>query len=185
MADKVKEAMLHNIIAIEMDFFTSMNTEEKVPPNTLPALQRMRWMTYVVLSPKTIGLLLRDWEEAKKAGRNTMIEKYALLDNLIEPIQENPIIDKIATQEKIWIDALAEDYPEALQGHDDNKGLFKRYMLCELQTWSPDTLESYWEDVQRAVKEKRNMAEERYDALYASLGKGSLKEVCQAAKHKK
>lgn len=176
MISKYKEALLQQVVNLDMEFFAAMKTEEPVPENTLPALRRMRWMTYSVLSEKTLSLLLRDLEQAKKAGRNTMIEKYALLEDQIPMLQNNSIIEAIAAQEEDWMEQVAEKYPHTLQGHVGNKTLFKRYMMCELQSWNPDTISSYWEDIQNALKAGYNLAEIRYDNLYCSLGKGTLKE---------
>lgn len=177
MISEEKQKLLEQVVDCDMDFFTSMKTEDPIPENTLPALRRMRWMTYSVLSEKTLRLWLRDLRQAKADGRNTMIEKYALIENQIPTIQENPVIGQIATQEEKWMGEVAEKYPRTVQGHDDNRSLFKRYMMCELQSWSPEALDSYWADIQKALDEGWNMAEKRYDYLYLSLGKGTLKEL--------
>lgn len=176
MISAQKEALLQQIVDLDMYFFKKMKTEEPIPENTLPALRRMRWMTYSVLSEKTLILWLRDLKQAKKTGRNTMIEKYALLEGQIPTIQENPVIEKIVSQERLWMEEVAKKYPRTMQGHESNKALFKRYMMCELQSWSPEALDSYWMDVQQALRRGENMAEARYDNLYISLGRGTLKE---------
>ena len=49
MISKYKEALLQQVVNLDMEFFAAMKTEEPVPENTLPALRRMRWMTYSVL----------------------------------------------------------------------------------------------------------------------------------------
>ncbi len=172
-----KQKLIQAIVDQELEFFQNMKTEEPVPENTLPALRRMRWMTYSVLSEDTLSLLLRDLKKAKEDGRNTMIEKYALIDGLIPDIQHNPIIRKIALQETEWQEEIARRYPKALQNHDANRSLFQHYMECEMQSWSPEMLLSYYSDILAALEEGVNLAERRYDNLYASLGKGSLKEV--------
>lgn len=172
-----KQKVIHAIVNQELEFFRDMKTEEPVPENTLPALRRMRWMTYSVLSEDTLSLLLRDLKEAKENGRNTMIEKYALMEGLIPDIQDNPIIRKIALQETKWQEEIAIRYSKALRNHDANRPLFQHYMECEMQSWSPEALLSYYSDILTALEEGVNLAEKRYDNLYASLGKGSLKEV--------
>ncbi len=182
MLDKEKESLLKDILELELEFFTSMNVEESVPEKALPALKRMRWMTYSVLSEETLTLLLENLRAAKAAERNTMIEKYALIDGLIEPIQENPLIEKIVSQEVLWMDEVAERYPQLVQNHENNKDLFARYMSCELQSWQPEGLASYWRDINAALSQGRNLAEERYDNLYMSLGKGSMRDYSRELK---
>lgn len=177
-----KEDILKHIIDQEMEFFEAMNKEEEIPENTIPALRRMRWMTYVVLSEETLKLWLIDLLQARESNRNTMIEKYALIDGLIDPIQINPVIEKIATAETEWMEELAKEYPLTVQGHDSNKELFKKYILCELQSWSKEALDSYWQDICRAKENNENLAIVRYDCLYNSLGKGSLAEVNKSLK---
>jgi len=176
MLSEAKEELLKGIIDIEMEFFRSLKTEEPVAENALPALRRMRWMTYSVFSDNTLILLLRDLCQAKQDGRNTMLEKYALIDGLIPPIQENDDIKKIVEQETAWMEEVHQKYPKMTQGHDSNKDLFSKYMSCELQSWSPEALKSYLKDVYAAVAVDENMAKMRYDNLYESLGKGSLEQ---------
>lgn len=176
MVSEAKEELLKGIIDIEMEFFRSMKTEEPVAENALPALRRMRWMTYSCLSDTTLILLLRDLCQAKQDGRNTMLEKYALIDGLIPTIQKSDDIEKIVSQETVWMEEVHQKYPKMTQGHDSNKDLFKRYMACELQSWSAEALKAYLKDVCNAVALGINLAKIRYDNLYESLGKGSLEQ---------
>lgn len=176
MISAAKDQIIKRIVDIEIGFFKSMNTEEPVPENTLPALCRMRWMTYSCLSETTLQLWLRDLEAAKAEQRNTMIEKYALIDDLIPAIQDSPLIPKIVGQEVAWMEEIAQKYPKTVQGHEGNRDLFKKYMLCELQSWSPEALLAYWDDILAAVEAGENLAEIRYDNLYESLGRGTLKQ---------
>ena len=177
MISEAKEELLKGIVDLEMKFFQNMKTAEAIPENTLPALRRMRWMTYSCLSDNTLILLLRDLTQHEEEGRNPMIEKYALIDGLIPTIQENEKIGMIVEQEVAWMEEVAKKYPKTVQGHDSNKALFGHYMSCELQSWDPETLDSYYNDVVVAKSQGKNLAEVRYDNLYESLGKGSLKEV--------
>lgn len=182
MISVAKDQIIRKIVDIEMEFFQNMKTEEPVPENTLPALRRMRWMTYSALSEETLSFLLKDLEKAQEEERNTMIEKYALIDKLIPNIQDNPIIPKIVEQEVVWMEEVAQRYPKTVQGHEGNRDLFKHYMLCELQSWSPETLLSYWGDILGALEEGVNLAEKRYDNLYESLGRGTLKQFNESLK---
>ena len=67
--------------------------------------------------------------------------------------------------------------PLNIQRERANAELFRKYALCELQTWSPAAVNSYFEDIKKAMEEGRNLAEERYDNLYQNIGKGRLRDV--------
>lgn len=201
MSNLAREKQLEEIIAIETEMLTSMKVEEPVPANTLPAFKKMRWMTYSVLSDQTISMWYEDIKQAKASGRNIMLEKYAMIGGQIplpkrsnenyccghdftayaieipEPLCADAEIEKIVTIEARWQEEIAKKYSKAIKRESETAKLFKKYAVCELHTWSEETVHSYWEDVERALNEGRNLAEERYDNLYASLGKGSLKQV--------
>ena len=152
-----RDEIMQRIIDLETEMFTAVNAEEAVPANTIPAFKEMRRMTYSVLSDKTVALWLQDLETAKKDGRNIMTEKYALIGGQIPTLQENPQIVKIVDVEEKWMNELAFKYPHAVKRERANAELFRKYALCELQTWSPVTINAYFEDVKKAMEEGRNL----------------------------
>ena len=87
-----RNEIMQRIIDLETEMFMSVNAEEAVPANTIPAFKEMRRMTYSVLSDKTVALWLCDLETAKKDGRNVMTEKYALIGDQIPTLQDNPCL---------------------------------------------------------------------------------------------
>ena len=147
-----RNEIMQRIIDLETEMFMSVNAEEAVPANTIPAFKEMRRMTYSVLSDKTVALWLCDLETAKKDGRNVMTEKYALIDDQIPTLRDNPQIERIVDIEEKWMNELAFKYPHA-------------------------AVNSYFEDIKKAMEEGRNLAEERYDNLYQNIGKGRLRDV--------
>lgn len=132
----------------------------------------MRWMVHVVHDHATLLSYQTDLREAENSGRNFMLEKYARMDNRLPPLSANPHIAAIADAETAWLEDAAARYPHALR--DNGGGLFRRYIACELETLSDRTLEHYFDEVQRARKENRNLAEERHDLLCRRLGYDSL-----------
>ena len=189
-----RNEIMQRIIDLETEMFMSVNAEEAVPANTIPAFKEMRRMTYSVLSDKTVALWLQDLETAKKDGRNimaekqavlssgtadydVMTEKYALIGDQIPTLQDNLQIERIVDIEEKWMNELAFKYPHAVKRERANAELFRKYALCELQTWSPAAVNSYFEDIKKAMEEGRNLAEERYDNLYQNIGKGRLRDV--------
>ncbi|MGL5207339.1 MAG: DUF4125 family protein [Acidaminococcaceae bacterium] len=199
MAETNRKENLDKIIAIEMEMFTSMKTDEPIPEDTLPAFKRMRWMTYSVLSDATLEAWRKNLEQAKADGRNTMVEKYLMiagempvpgetdeccclrispeLQGMKQKICADEDICEIVEIENRWQEETARKYPKSVQRQADNGESFMHYLMCELHTWAPATVRLYHQDVKRAVANGRNLAEERYDNLYASIGKGSLHEL--------
>ena len=110
-------------------------------------------------------------------GRNLITEKYARMDNLIPPINRNPLIKSIVALESFWLRDLHDRFPLAVRCD----GRFEVYALGELETYSDQTLALYFRDVESAVEAGRNLVEERYEYLYKGIGFASLDEVEQRA----
>ena len=55
-------------------------------------------------------------------------------------------------------------------------GGFEIYLRGELETYSDQTLELYYQDLLQALREGRNLSEERYSNMSRKLGYGSLEE---------
>ena len=204
MAEATRKENLDKIIEIEVEMFTSMKTDEPVPENTLPAFKKMRWMTYSVLSDETLDAWRKNLEQAKADGRNTMIEKYLMiegkmpitgaedecccstiapkLEGLKQKICADEDICDIVEIENRWQEETARQYPKSVKRQPDGGESFMQYLMCELHTWAPATVKLYHQDVKNAVGSGRNLAEERYDNLYVSIGKGRLREVEASAK---
>jgi len=171
---KEYEELMDAIIEIELDMFERVRTAEpslcKDRPETFKA---MRGMTHSVLSAETLESYLEDLHKAKAEGRNLLTEKYARIDDRIPPLKTNPIIDDIVKIEDRWMKGLSEKYPHAFKGGPG----FKVYLSSELETYSDKTLELYFEDVSKAEKEGRNLAEERYTILFQQIGYSSIAEA--------
>ena len=199
MLEMTRKENLDKIIEIEVEMFTSMKTDEPIPENSLPAFKKMRWMTYSVLSDQTLDAWRKNLEQAKADGRNTMIEKYLMiagemplpgeqdecccstanprLEGLKQKICADEDICDIVEIENRWQEGIADKYPKSVKRQPDGGESFKNYLMCELHTWAPATVKLYHQDVKTAFGSGRNLAEERYDNLYASIGKVSLREV--------
>jgi len=54
--------------------------------------------------------------------------------------------------------------------------------LEETPTYSDKTLKLYFDDVSKAEKEGRNLAEERYTLLFQQMGFSSIAEIEEKAK---
>lgn len=171
-----REKMLEEIAEYEKDLLVALNTVDKIRENTLPAFKKTRKMTYSVLSDKTVSSWLNDLRAAITDKRNPLLEKYALIENKIPTIKSNILIKKIVDQEVAWMNELGIKFPKVIKREQASVELFEKYALCELQTWSDQSIALYWQDIEEAVQKKRNFAQDRYDWLYKDLGRGSLEE---------
>ncbi|OXS27816.1 MAG: hypothetical protein BCS36_13335 [Desulfovibrio sp. MES5] len=139
----------------------------------------MRRMAHEPLSRATLASYLEDLRHAEAVGRNVMIEKYARMDNRLPPLKDSPLLDAIADAEAAFMREASARYPHVIVS--DGSAAFKNYLRCELETLSPATLELYAQDLERARREGRNTAMERYSCLARLLGKGSLEDFEKAS----
>ncbi len=163
-----RQKLLDEIIKLELDMFVQVRTNEpslcQERPDTFKAMRRM---THIVLSTNTLQSYLIDLQKAKPDGRNLLTEKYARMDGRIPPLKENRLIGDIVKIEKAWMRELSEKYPYSF---NTGPGNFEIYLSSELETYSDETLKLYFADIDRAVKEGRNLAEERFAELSRQLG---------------
>jgi len=169
-----REELSNTIIEIELNMFEQIKTAEpsqcKDHPETFKV---MRGMTHSSLSTETLESYLEDLRKAKAEGRNLLTEKYARMDNIIPPLKTNPIIGDIVEIEARWMKELSKKYPHTFKSGPG----FQVYLSSELETYSDKTLQLYFEDVSKADKEDRNLAEEQYTMLFQRIGYGSIAEV--------
>ena len=175
---KAREELIRQIVAIELDMFVNVKSAEPAACQQMPrTFKAMRRMSHSAWSLETLSSYLHDLQIAAQAGRNLITEKYARMDNLIPPINQNPVIQCIVAVESGWIKELHEKYPLSVKCDER----FEVYALAELETYSDTTLALYWRDVDCAREAGINLAEIRYEHLYMSLGYHSLEEVEQRA----
>lgn len=169
-----RETLINNIIERELAMFLATPNEGGTAScqQRPDAFRIMRWMAHAVHTDAVLRSYLHDLEAAAASGRNFMIEKYARMDNRIPPVSMNPLIGFIADAEATWLEDAARRYPQSLRGGSDD--MFRRYITCELETLSDATLELYAEEVRNALREGRNLVEERHNLLCQRMGFASL-----------
>jgi len=170
-----KWTLIEKIIATEQEMFLKVNAREHSACQEQPGtFKLMRWMSHSVLSRTTLASYLEDLDSAHEEERNLMTEKYARMENLIPPLQNNPLIDEIAAVELQWMQAFSKKYPHIIR---DNPADFERYLRCEYETYSGNTLHLLYKDIQTALSRKLNLVELRYKNLFKRMGYSSLDEV--------
>ena len=170
------EQLLKDITDIELRMFLSLQTAFPSACLEQPeTFKLMRKASFTVLSTGTLQSYLEDVREALDENRNLMELKYARIDNLIQCLNDNPLIDKIVEIEGRWFREMAEKYPHTFKGRADySAGV---YLRSELETYSNRTLELYYGDVSQAVEEGRNLTEERYRYIFRETGYESIDDV--------
>jgi hypothetical protein len=173
---KSHEELLHEIISIELRMFMTVQTSEPTTCQEQPeAFKLTRKAGFYVLSNKTLESYLNDLQDAVEENRNLVELKYARIDNLIPPLNNNPLIDKIVDSEGSWLRELEEKYPSTFRDRADfASGV---YLRSELETYSDQTLELYFKDVSNALREGRNLTAERYTFLFKQIGYNSIDDM--------
>lgn len=108
----------------------------------------MRRKNHAPRSTAMLASYLRDLQLAEAQGRNLMTEKYARMDNLIPPLSTNPLIDVIVKAETDALLAAARNNPDSIRLVSNGQA-FARYLRCELETMSDETLRLYSQELGR------------------------------------
>ncbi len=168
--------------------FQNVNTLERTTCQDAPEGFRLaRGSAFQTWSEATLESYYSDLVQAMDEGKNLMTLKYARMDNLIPALNLSPLIDEIVKIEVLWQEELSEKYPHVVIlgqtsgycGAEESAShiTFDIYLRCELETYSQHTLEFYYQDVSKALKEKSNLQERKYAYLVESMGYSSLEKV--------
>src|SRR4030042_3367133 len=181
--NKSGEELLREIISIELHMFLSVQTARPTSCQEQPnAFKLTRKAGFCVLSQETLESYLNDLQEATEENRNLVELKYARIDNLIPPLSNNSLIEKVVAVEAQWLKELEKKYPSIFRGRADFAAV---YLRSELETYSDRTLEMYFKDISKAAGEGRNLAAERYTYLFKQLGYDSIDDMEQERKKAK
>ncbi len=174
--DEKRERLLKDIVSLELRMFMAIEPSAPSYCQEQPeAFKLMRRSSYEVLSDETLASYLKDLEEAVEEGRNLVELKYARIDSLVAPLNNNPLIDKIVEIEGKWLKELEQKYPLTFTSKADFAvGV---YLRSELETYSDRTLELYYRDTLKALEEGRNLTAERYTYLFKQSGYTSIDDV--------
>jgi len=178
-----KEDLVSDILDLEWGMLSSVRNRDgraacQEDPNTFRIIRSGGFMVW---SEDTLESYLADLEEARNAGRNLMTEKYARMEELIEPLNPDalPLIDEIVDQECRWAEEFQRRHPDVKMGRPirDSEAppsavSSETYSRAELETYSRRTLELYHRDSReieargqnRIEMAARNMSRTFFDA---------------------
>lgn len=179
-----KAELIEEILRLEFDMFQRVPTASPtVCQESEGGFRLVRGSGFETWSEPTLEAYRNDLLQAMEDGRNLLTEKYARMDDLIPCLNFNPIIEDILKIETEWQTSARGKYPHILGGGEACQAEgFDIYLRGELETYSDQTLDLYYQDLSQALREGRNLAEERYLGMSRRLGYSSLEEHENALK---
>jgi Protein of unknown function (DUF4125) len=186
-----KRSVIESILDLELNMFLNVRSEVPVSCQENPEAFRLhRRAQFSTWSEETLHSYHNDLVDAEQQGRNLMTLKYARMENLIPPLNENPIIDAIVEMALEAQRGMLLRYPNILSRgrplEDDGSGStsFTTYLRGELETYSDRTLERLHGDIRRSAERGENWAVQTYAHLFKELGYESLDEVEERLRQK-
>ncbi len=170
-----KSGLINRILEIELPWFLTVNpqltSECQEHPEVFKLMRRAPFETW---SERTLALHLEHLVDAQSKGRNLVREKYAKIENSMPCVNTSPALNNSVEIEEHWSEEAASKYPNILR--EEATAGFIKYLRCELDTFSQETLESYCKDRLGAETEGRNLVTETYDRIAPKLGYSSIEE---------
>jgi hypothetical protein len=186
-----KDNLIENILGLELNMFLNVPSRDPASCQENPDAFRLhRGAQFSVWSEETLRSYLDDLSKAKEQGHNLMTLKYARMENLVPPLNVNPIIEIIVHMELEAQREMLSRYPNFIgQGRsleDDSAGAtsFKTYLRGELETYSDRTLELLYEDIRQIKDRGQNFAQQVYSNLVKNLGYHSIDELEETLRKK-
>lgn len=181
---KSRGFLIKSILNMELDMFLKVNGESNASCQQQPeTFKKIRGSIYDFWSHEMLESYFKDLVLAKRKNRNLVFEKYARMDNKIPTLSNSPLIKKIVDIEEKWQEDLKLKYP-AVYDHtcrDMNLAAdgsnFKIYLKSELETYSDNTLDKYWEHVKKAFDNGENHSIEMLRQLAEKSGIDSLEKL--------
>jgi hypothetical protein len=201
-----KRKLIARLVEVEWDMFSKVqNIGGRALCQDDPAtFEIMRSSQFIGWSEDALKSYLNDLEEAKKAGRNLPMEKYARMErstspseyakieHLIPPLDSGvpSLVDKIVEIEIEWIEELFERFPyvigkgRPIRSSQDSQFAtsLETYLRGELETYSKRTLLLYYENILDKKSEGINGEEVIYENTVKRYGFKSLEEANKGLK---
>ncbi len=178
---KNKNNIIQEIIEIELIMLLSVPAVNKNFIQESPTTFKLiRESSYEVWSEQALNSYLKDLRKAQQEEKNLMTLRYARMDDLIPPLNKNPLIDEIIKIDAVWEGKIREKHPylfKTVPGDRPGERTSSKYLRAELETFSDLTLSYYYYDLLQALKDERNLVEEIYTRIFQKTGYQSLGEA--------
>jgi hypothetical protein len=151
------DRLMQEILDREWEMFQEVKSASYASCQNSPDTFRQVRGSIFQLWPRELkAAYLIELTKARQSGRNLITEKYARMDNLIPPLNTNPVIDKIVEIETEWQEEIRKKYPALYQrccrstDKTDDGMNFSVYLRCELETYGDMALDIYFQWVYKA-----------------------------------
>ncbi len=179
-----KELLLQEILEREWDMFQKVKSAVPASCQTSPdTFRKIRGSIFQLWPAELMAAYVVELCKAQWEGRNLLTEKYARMDNLIPPLNDNPIIDRIVAIEEAWQEEIQQTYPglsarscRSTDATGDGRN-FSVYLRCELETYGDLALNIYYDWVDGARQAGTNYSLTMLEDLILSSGFKSLGEA--------
>ena len=197
----MKEKLIQEIVEREWEMFSHVQNEGgKADCQKKPrTFEIMRSSQFQCWTETVLELYLRDLKQADILGRNLCTEKYAFMMEVTAPGEYEKIkkclpeiskevmgqIKAIADTNMEWEEYVNRIYP-ALRSN--GRPLYKEqdsplgvsvetYFICELKTYSPETIRALYEYTMECRRKNRNLALETLEYTVKAYGYESLEQA--------
>ena len=179
-----RKDIIYHILDMEWELFKSVKTVVPADCQQQPnVFKQIRSSIFETWTEEMLNSYMNDLLEAKEAGRNPFVEKYARMDGLLPPLKSNPLIDKIVNIEEKWQKEIEDRYPflyqtvcRSISESPDGRSL-SHYLRMELETYGDKTLKLYYEHVNDAFERGENLAIRSLELLIKRSGFSSLEQA--------
>ncbi|MBU3950724.1 MAG: DUF4125 family protein [Proteobacteria bacterium] len=181
-----KNQLITAILDIELDMFTSVQAKETAGCQTHPDQFRLhRKAQFLSWSKDTLASYFKDLKQAQLNDQNLMTFKYARMENLIPSRCKSSLVKKIVSIQLNWQREMFNTFPalmknaRPLEQFQDSvsQTSFETYLSGELESYSQNTLQLLYRDIQGKLSREINMAREIYENLVRACGYPSLAEA--------
>lgn len=200
----MKEKLVQEIVEREWKMFSRVQNEGgkancQRKPRTFEIMRSSQFQCWM---ETVLELYLRDLKEADILGRNLCAEKYAFMMEMIDPEKYEKIkkclpeisrevmekIKAVADVNMEWEKYVDRVYPVL---RSSGRPLYKEqdsllgvsvetYLICELKTYSSETVHALYEYTMKCRKKNRNLALETLEYTVKAYGYESLEQAEEA-----
>jgi hypothetical protein len=184
--NKDKAGIIEKILSVELEMFLNVPSAGKSSCQEYPeSFKTHRRAHFFPWSKDTLESYLQDLRTALASGTNLMTLKYARMDNLIPPLNTNPLIGKIVEIQCAWQRDVLLKYPGIMGGGrplssaDDSSSMtsFETYLRGEIETYSDTTLKLLYRDMLHKQAQGISMSREVYEYLVREKGYSSMEDA--------
>ena len=196
-----KDDLVTTIVEIEWCMFQNVRNVGGTAPcqRDYETFEIMRYSQAMSWSEATLESYLDDLSAAEESGRNLLTEKYARMmestspleyeriKELIAPLdpEVTPLIERIVQIELKWQEELLEKYPHLVRrgrpihSSEDTSFTtsFETYLRGELATYSPKTLDLYYDNIADHERKGTNLGMMTLEYMTKRYGYNSLEEA--------